>query len=249
MVLAFPRLGRLLAAKPLEPALLQIGEEQLQIVFRRHANSRRLVLRLNPEGTGGIVTVPRGISRSQALAFVNRSQTWLEARLKQRGSNIALSPGNAIPLRGSDHEIRHFASRRGTVTVDPVGKIIHVPGELPHVPRRLTDWLKAVARAEMLAASKKYALLMGVSYRRITIRDQRSRWGSCSASGDLSYSWRLILTPPYVLDYVAAHEVAHLKQMNHGLAFWRLVLSHCPEASHAKKWLKAHGQDVHRVIA
>ncbi len=249
MAFAFPQLGRLLAAKPLEPALLQVGEEQLQIVFRRHANARRLVLRLNPEGTGGIVTVPSGISRTQALAFVNRSQTWLEARLKQRGSNILLRAGNSIPLRGEGHEIRHIASRRGTVTVDPVKNIIHVPGGVPHVSRRLSDWLKTLARGELSAASQKYTAAMGVNYRRITIRDQRSRWGSCSASGDLSFSWRLILTPPYVLDYVAAHEVAHLRHMNHGLSFWRLVLSHCPDASRAKNWLKTHGQDVHRIVA
>lgn len=249
MALAFHLLGRLLAAKPLEPASLQVGEEKLEIVFRRHANARRLVLRLNPEGTGAIVTMPRGISRAQALAFANRSQSWLEARLKQRGSTIFLRAGSIIPLRGEAHEIRHIASRRGTVTIDPIEKIVHVPGDLPHVSRRLCDWLKTLARSELSAASQKYAAAMGVSYRRISVRDQRSRWGSCSAAGDLSYSWRLILTPSYVLDYVAAHEVAHLRHMNHGRSFWRLVLSHCPDAARAKNWLKAHGQDVHRVVA
>lgn len=248
MAFGFRKLGRLLPSKPLEPARLQVGDEQLEIVFRRHANARRLVLRLNPEGTAGIVTVPRGISRGQALDFVSRSQSWLASRLEQRGSNISLRPGNSIPLRGVDHEIRHVVSRRGTVTVDPAAKIIHVPGELPHLSRRLVDWLKAVARSELTAASQKHAERMAVSYRRITIRDQRSRWGSCSAAGDLSYSWRLVLTPSYVLDYVAAHEVAHLRQLNHGPGFWRLVLTHCPDASRAKKWLKAHGQSVHRVV-
>jgi predicted metal-dependent hydrolase len=89
---------------------------------------------------------------------------------------------------------------------------------------------------------------MGVKFRRITIRDQRSRWGSCSAGGDLSYSWRLILAPDYVLDYVAAHEVAHLRHLDHSPRFWRLVLTHCPNATRAKNWLRIHGQDVHRVV-
>ncbi|MBC8037083.1 MAG: M48 family metallopeptidase [Rhizobiales bacterium] len=231
----------------LEPAQLEIGTEQLDVVFRRHVNARRLVLRLNPEGTAAVVTVPRGVSRHRALDFVHLSTPWLATRLEQRGKNIALKPGNVIPLRGCDHEIRHVASPRGTVTVDPVAKLIHVPGKPPHVPRRLLDWLKATARAELAAASGKYAAAMGVNYRRIAVRDQRSRWGSCSATGDLSYSWRLVLTPSYVLDYVAAHEVAHLKHMDHGAAFWRLVLTHCPEASRAKKWLKANGNGVHRV--
>jgi hypothetical protein len=237
----------MLTPTTLEPAQLAIGPEQLDVVFRRHVNARRLVLRLNPEGTAALVTVPRGVSRNRALDFVRRSTPWLETRLEQRGKNIALKPGNVISLRGEEHEIRHIPSRRGTVTIDPISKLIHVPGELPHVPRRLLDWLKATARAELTAVSRKHAGAMGVAFRRIAIRDQRSRWGSCSAAGDLSYSWRLILTPTYVLDYVAAHEVAHLKHMDHGAGFWRLVLTHCPEASRAKKWLKANGNGVHRI--
>lgn len=241
------QIRRMLTPNVLEPAQLEIGAEQLAVVFRRHINARRLVLRLNPEGTAAVVTVPRGVSRTRALDFVHLSAPWLATRLEQRGKNIALKPGNVIPLRGQDHEIRHVPSRRGTVTVDPVSRLIHVPGEIPHVPRRLLDWLKVTARAELAAVSGKYAAAMGVSYRRIAIRDQRSRWGSCSATGDLSYSWRLILTPSYVLDYVVAHEVAHLKHMDHGAGFWRLVVTHCPDASRAKKWLKANGNGVHRI--
>lgn len=247
MIWAFRRLDRILKPKTLEPASLKVGPEELEVLFRRHVKARRLVLRLNPEGTAAVVTVPRGVSRNRALDFVHLSAPWLKTRLEQRGKNIALLPGNRIPLRGEDFEILHVASRRGTVTFDPIAKLIHVPGDLPHVSRRLLDWLKALARRELAAASEKYATAMGVSYRRISIRDQRSRWGSCSASGDLSYSWRLILTPSHVLDYVAAHEVAHLKHLDHSASFWRLVLSHCPEASRAKKWLKANGNGVHCV--
>ena len=233
--------------KPLEPASLLIGGEAFAVIFRRHAQARRMVIRLNSEGTAVVVTVPGHATRVQALDFTERSRGWIAEKLAAHGGSIAMQPGNRIPLRGTDHEIRHVPSRRGTVTADPMAALIHVPGELPHVPRRLLDWLKISARAELVAASKKYADLMGVKYSRVTIRDQRSRWGSCSAAGELSYSWRLILTPPHVLDYVAAHEAAHLMHMNHGPRFWRLVLSHCPDAARAKKWLKEHGQSVHRI--
>ncbi|MGQ0485171.1 MAG: M48 family metallopeptidase [Hyphomicrobiales bacterium] len=243
------RLRQFLSPKPLEPARLAIGPAGLDVVFRRHGQARRLVLRLNGEGTAAVVTVPRGVSRARALDFAARSAGWLEARLAQRGERVALLPGSAIPLRGVPHEIRHMPSRRGTVTADPQELLIHVPGELPHLARRLTDWLKLAARQELTAAAQRYAAAMGVSFRCISIRDQNSRWGSCSAAGELSFSWRLILTPAHVLDYVAAHEVAHLKYMDHGPQFWRLVLGHCPEAPRAKKWLKAHGQDVHRIAA
>ena len=249
MYLALRQIRRMLTPKLLAPARLSVGCEELEVVFRRHARARRLVLRLNPEGTAALVTVPKGVSRHRALDFVQGSAPWLANRLEQRGSNIMLLPGSIIPLRGEAHEVRHVASRRGIVNVDSALRLIHVPGELAHVPRRLLDWLKAAARTELAAASEKYAHAMNLAYRRISIRDQRSRWGSCSASGDLSYSWRLILTPSYVLDYVAAHEVAHLRYMDHGPAFWRLVLSHCPEASPAKKWLKANGHEAHRIVS
>ena len=241
-------LSRAIAPGPLEPSSLTAGGETLRVVFRRHAQARRLVLRLDAGGGGVLVTVPRGISRARALEFVERSSSWIERQLRVRGSLIRLEPGHVVPLRGIGHEIHEAGSLRGVVTADPLRRIITVPGEAPHLRRRLLAFLKAEARNDLLRASEKYAAMMGVSFRRITLRDQRSRWGSCSASGELSYSWRLILTPDYVLDYVAAHEVAHLRHLNHGAGFWRLVLSHCPAAARAKNWLQHNGQDVHRVL-
>ena len=227
---------------------MALGEEVLDVVFRRHAQARRLVLRLNSTGTGVQVTVPNGVSRARALEFTERSRAWIEERVKKRGGLIQLAPGHVIPFRGVSHDIRHVESRRGVVSVDPVRSVIDVPGDTAHVKRRLLDFLKAEAREELTSASEYYAVRMGVHYRRISIRDQRSRWGSCTAAGDLSYSWRLILAPDFVLDYVAAHEVAHLRHLDHSPRFWRLVLTHCQDAARAKNWLRAHGQEVHRVV-
>lgn len=241
-------LQRTAAPIPLEPSRIAIGDEVLDVVFRRHAQARRLVLRLNSTGTGVLVTVPNGVSRVKALEFTARSRGWIEDRVRSRGGLIHLEPGNMLPLRAMRHEIRHVDSRRGVVSVDPVRGVIEVPGDPCHVKRRLLDFLKAAAREDLTRACERYAALMGVSYRRITIRDQRSRWGSCSASGELSFSWRLILAPPYVLDYVAAHEVAHLRHLDHSPRFWRLVLTHCHGAAKAKNWLRTHGQEVHRVV-
>ena len=241
-------LQRTAAPKPLEPSRIAIGDEVLDVVFRRHAQARRLVLRLNASGTGVLVTVPNGVSRVKALEFTARSRGWIEERVRRRGGLIQLAPGHVLPFRGISHEIRHLDTRRGVVRIDAARSIIEVPGDAAHVSRRLTDFLKTAAREGLREASEHYASLMGVRYRRITIRDQRSRWGSCSASGELSYSWRLILAPDYVLDYVAAHEVAHLKYLDHSPRFWRLVLTHCHDAARAKNWLRAHGQEVHRVV-
>ncbi|MCA3562147.1 MAG: M48 family metallopeptidase [Aestuariivirga sp.] len=241
-------LQRTVAPKPLEPSRLLAGGEVLEVVFRRHAQARRLVLRLNATGTGVLVTVPRDVSRARALEFAERSRSWIEDHMKARGGLTHLADGAALPLRGIEHDIRHVPGRRGVVTADRDRLYIDVPGDPAHLKRRLHDFLKAEARADLTKASAKYAALMGVKFRRIAIRDQRSRWGSCSASGDLSYSWRLILAPGYVLDYVAAHEVAHLRHLDHSPRFWRLVRTHCPDAARARNWLRLHGQDVHRVV-
>ena len=235
--------------RTLEPSSLSLGDEAISVVFRRHVNARRLILRLEPCGSGLLVTVPRGVSRARALDFVERSRSWICSQLDKRGRLTHLEPGQCLKLRGIDHEIRHIQSRRGLVTTDPVRRLIHVPGDLPHLRRRLLTFLKAEARADITAACSKYATLMDVGFRRITLRDQKSRWGSCSASGELSFSWRLILTPEYVLDYVAAHEVAHLRHLNHGARFWRLLLTQCPHATKARDWLRLNGQQVHLVVA
>jgi predicted metal-dependent hydrolase len=121
-----------------------------------------------------------------------------------------------------------------------------VAGAEPHVPRRVRDYLKREAKADLEIASKRAAGVLGVSLKRVSIRDQSSRWGSCSTTGVLSYSWRLILAPPFVLDYLAAHEVAHLVEMNHSRAFWRVVARICPDMDRAKTWLDAHGTALHR---
>ena len=121
-----------------------------------------------------------------------------------------------------------------------------VAGDRAHLTRRVGDYLKRAAKHDLQAACRRYAADLGVAVKRVSVRDQTSRWGSCSSTGVLSFSWRLILTPPFVLDYLAAHEVAHLVEMNHSRRFWRLLLRLCPATHRAKVWLNVHGADLHR---
>jgi predicted metal-dependent hydrolase len=121
-----------------------------------------------------------------------------------------------------------------------------VAGEAPHIHRRVRDFLQREAQRDLEAASRRVAEMLGVAIKRVSVRDQASRWGSCSSTGVLSYSWRLILAPPHVLDYLAVHEVAHLVEMNHSPRFWRLVDRLCPDAERAKVWLDVYGNDLHR---
>ncbi|MBV8939567.1 MAG: M48 family metallopeptidase, partial [Alphaproteobacteria bacterium] len=121
-----------------------------------------------------------------------------------------------------------------------------VAGEPDFVPRRVRDWLKAEARREIARRAEAHAEALGCRIRRITLRDTVSRWGSCSSDGRLSFSWRLMLAPAEVLEYVVAHEVAHLREMNHSAAFWRIVAQRCPYHAEARAWLKRHGAQLYR---
>ena len=189
------------------------------------------------------MTLPKRTGLSEALRFVESSREWIVRTLSKQTPMASVADGAAILYRGESHRLQFIGGKRGVVSASE-GMLL-VPGDVEHAPRRLRDYLKSQALKQLSAASHKYAQMMDTRYSRISIRDQKSRWGSCSASGVLSYSWRLILAPDFVLDYVAAHEVAHLCEMNHGPRFWRLVLAHCAHARDAKQWLKAHGKDVH----
>ncbi len=221
------------------------------VLFRRNAKARRIILRMNAKEEGLTLTVPPGTSHQEALNFAVSQSAWIAARLKRQPQIIPFEHGVEIPVRGIPHLIRHLPNARGTAR----SEASHLPGEPPslivagreeHLNRRLRDWLKAEARRDLVAASSKYARSMGLRYSRINMRDQSSRWGSCSSTGALSYSWRLIMAPSDVLDYVAAHEVAHLKEMNHSPRFWKLVETHCEHSKPSRHWLKTHGMALHQ---
>jgi predicted metal-dependent hydrolase len=149
-----------------------------------------------------------------------------------------------VPLRGVDHEILATGSLRGHVEAQVADgrAVLRVPGETGHLERRIIDFLRAEARRDIVARTAVHASRLGVTVKAITLRGQATRWGSCSSTGRLSYNWRLIAAPPYVLDYVCAHEVAHLVEMNHSEAFWATVERTLPDYRHGKAWLRTHGR-------
>ena len=235
------------AAAPVpEPVVIDVEDRRIPLRFRRNAKARRLVLRLDAKTQGLVMTLPKRSSLPDALRFVEQSRDWIIRTLSKQIPSAVVADGASVLFRGTPHGLRFIGGRRGLVSASE--GLLLVPGDEAHAPRRLLDYLKRQALQELSAASRKYAAAMETRYSRISIRDQKSRWGSCSAGGVLSYSWRLILAPDFVLDYVAAHEVAHLREMNHGPRFWRLVLTHCPHARDAKQWLKTHGREVHRYF-
>lgn len=233
-----------------EPETIEVAHDGAiySVALRRNAQARRYTLRVQAATRAIVLTMPPRGTLRDAKAFVQRNGGWIAARLKHLPQAIPFAHGTQVPVRGAMHRIAHRPGSRGTVWVEVRDgeRFLCVAGDAAHVARRVRDFLKREARRDLEAASRRYATALGVAVRRVTVRDQTSRWGSCSSTGMLSYSWRLILSPPHVLDYLAAHEVAHLVEMNHSRAFWRIVMRICPDMRVAKDWLDTHGNGLHR---
>ena len=216
--------------------------------LRRHSRARRYTLRIHAASRDVVLTMPPRGSVKQAREFAQKNGAWIAARLRRLPDAMPFAHGTLLPLRGVSHRIDHRKSTRGTVWIETGADmpLLCVAGEAPHLSRRVRDFLKREAKRDLETASGTAAQALGVTVKRVSVRDQSSRWGSCSSTGVLSYSWRLILAPSFVLDYLAVHEVAHLIEMNHSRRFWRLVEKICPDMGRAKAWLDAHGADLHR---
>ena len=230
---------------------LQVQGIGVPVELRRHSGARRLTLRVSKTRRSVVVTVPAECRMDEAGRFLKSHIDWVRDRLGRVPEPVPFADGARIPLRGQPHRIRFAGTARGATVVSPEEPAAGIPrltisGRVEHAARRLKDWLAAEARADLDERVTWHARHLGVRVRRIGLRDQTTRWGSCSASGLLSFSWRLILAPPFVLDYVAAHEVAHLLEMNHGPRFWKLVAKAVPRLEEAKEWLRNEGSELHR---
>ena len=216
--------------------------------LRRHSQARRYTLRIHAASRDVVLTMPPRGSVKQAREFAQKNGAWIAARLRRLPDATPFAHGTLLPLRGVSHRIDHRKSTRGTVWIETGADmpLLCVAGKAPHLSRRVRDFLKREAKRDLETASGTAAQALGVTVKRVSVRDQSSRWGSCSSTGVLSYSWRLILAPSFVLDYLAVHEVAHLIEMNHSRRFWRLVEKIYPDMGRAKAWLDAHGADLHR---
>ncbi len=216
------------------------GDPPVQLVLRRSGRARRISLRISSLDGRVTLTVPNGVPDSEALDFAQSKAAWIRSHIAGRPDQVNVQLGAEIPVEGMPRRVVAATGRRVELGMDWIAA--------PHgrEARSLNAFLKELARDRLLAASDYYAARLGRGYARITMRDTRSRWGSCSSQGALNYSWRLILAPGDVLRYVAAHEVAHLAEMNHSPAFWALVEKlHGPYEAQ-RTWLRVHGAALHR---
>lgn len=216
------------------------GTPPVPLTLRRSARARRISLRISQLDGRVTLTYPQGVAESEALSFARTKEQWIRQHLQNRPDESPVQIGQTIPIEGVDRRIVPASGRRVVLQSDAVAV---PPGA---EARRLARFLKELARERLAGACDDYAAMLGRPYTNLTLRDTRSRWGSCSSHGGLMFSWRLILAPPEILHYVAAHEVAHLAEMNHSAAFWAQVEKIFGAYQEPRRWLRDNGAELHR---
>ena len=232
-------LGRLI--RP-EEHWLRLGDRPVRLWLVRNPRARRYVLRLRPDGAAR-VAIPRGGSASEAKRFAERNAAWLEKQLVQQATRPrnpqAWGIGTEILVRGEAGRLE--ASAEGQAgTVRFAGEVAQVPDLSADLRPAVELHLRELAARELPARVFELAALHRFAVSRVTVRSQRSRWGSCSRRGTISLNWRLVQTPASVRDYIVFHELAHLREMNHSRRFWSEVEEMCPGYREAERWLKNH---------
>lgn len=217
------------------------GPPPIEITLRRSARSQRFSLRISRLDGRVTLSMPLRARESEALRFAAEQEGWIRKTLAGMPRFRGIGHGDLVPVEGRMLELAPGSGR--SVRIE--GESLLVPGAPEQAGVRTQAWLKVLARDRLAAASDRHAAALGRRYTRLTLRDTRSRWGSCAQDGALMFSWRLIMAPPSVLDYVAAHEVAHLVEMNHSAAFWAVVTRLCPGWKAQRNWLHGHGAALH----
>lgn len=224
---------------------IDLSDPPMTVRLRRDVRARRFTLRLDPSGAGAVLTVPPGVPAREIRSFVARHTDWLRAAKARQPETVVVGNDMSLPVDGRLYRIDVAAGpRRPPKMVDE--RIILKGQDL--VGPRLATWLKARARDRLAPAAHRYAGLLDRQIKRIALRDTRSRWGSCSTTGTVSFSWRLAMAPPEIQEYVAAHEAAHLVEMNHSPDYWAIVARICPDYKVKRGWLRRQGRDLHRYV-
>lgn len=242
---------------------IRVGGRAVPLVLKANKRARRLILKVDPITREVTLTSPSARGFSRAIAFARANEGWIAARLNALPPPVPFVSGAVIPVRGVPHEICHETGGKGGLPVyqapacapavadlplfagSAVPARLMVRGDAAHISRRVTDWLRQAARRDLTQATLAHAAAFGTAPARVCVRDTASRWGSCSTSRVINFSWRLIFAPPYALDYVAAHEAAHLIEHNHGPNFWKLVRARIDDIAGAKRWLAENGAALH----
>lgn len=234
--------------QPTQTEIETIDGRRVAVKLVVNPRARHVSVRIDPTRREAIATAPSQRHLKHAAQFAADRAGWIAHELARLPQGVLLAPGARAPLRGVLHELvyEHGRSPPRSEAGDPPRLIAPAPDPALFEPR-LLRFFKEQARDDLMASVARHAGTLGVRPTRLQVKELRSRWGSCSVDGVLSFSWRVVLAPPFVLDYLAAHEVAHLKEMNHSRRFWALVKRAMPDFARGRAWLHEHGARLHAV--
>lgn len=224
------------------PEAISIGDPPIEIRLRRNSRARRMTLRHAQTAPSAVLTLPLGVSLARARSFVLQNEGWLRRQMATAPARIPVAHGARLPFRGSEVTVLPSPDGRDRIDADA----LLVGGSPDRAGTRAARLLREAARERCLAAAEAHSTRLGRRMGRLTLRDPKARWGSCTSLGDLMFSWRLVMAPDEVLDYVAAHEAAHLVHMDHSPRFWAEVAALCPQMAEARAWLRRNGPSLHR---
>ena len=216
------------------------GEQAVDIHLKRSSRARRMSLRVSSVDGRVTLTLPLHVPERVARAFVDEKARWIGDAVQKCHAAVPVISGNALPVEGRMRQVVAGKGRAARLS----GDVIEAP--LGREGIAVEALIKHMARDRLAKAVDDFALKLGREASRLTLRDPRSRWGSCTSDGNLMFSWRLVLAPCQVLDYVAAHEVAHLQHMDHSRSFWKTVARLFPDYEAQRDWLRQEGAGLHR---
>jgi predicted metal-dependent hydrolase len=237
--------------RALLPDTILIGNQTIPLDVRPHPRARRLVMRLDPVRRAVKISVPKRTRTQRVLQFIEDHYQWLSDKIEAMPKEVVVQNGADIPFLGKTHRLQASAKLRGLVETgycdDHDMPCLIVPGDPASMKRRVRDFLRGEARRRLETYVEAHTDTLGLGYKCIQLKDTRSRWGSCTSNGTLSFSWRIVMAPEHVIHYLSAHEVAHLVEMNHSPAFWSVVERLDPTWKKSRHWLRQHGASLHAV--
>lgn len=215
---------------------LILDDRPVTLEIQRSPRSKRIRLRIDRIKRHAVLVLTKRASEKSGIDFVYRNAAWILGQLEALPERKVFSDGLHFSLLGEEVSIHHSPTAKRGVWLEE--GILWVSGASEHLARRATDFIKEQARSYAKTKAMEFGKKLGVTPGKITIRDTKSRWGSCNKNGDISLSWRLALAPTKIFDYVIVHEAAHVRHMNHSPHFWKTVEEVIPEYKQAERWLK-----------
>jgi len=218
---------------------------EFTVRWRRSTRAQRVSMRVCPRDGAVLVTLPPRAGRRAGIALLTEHGGWVMERLAALAPATPFAPGVRVPIGGVKYRLLHDPAALGGAFLQ--GRALVVTGDVAHFRRRATDFLRAEAKRRVVPLVARHAAMLGVTPGAIRVKDTRSRWGSCAPDGTLAFSWRLVMAPEWVLDYVVAHEVAHLRELNHSPRFWAHLARLTTQRDDAVEWLTVEGPALLRI--